>query len=152
CLVPLWDPDLAAAEVRRNAARGVNAAVFSEVPAWLGLPSIHSGEWDRFFQACDETGTVICIHIGSGSKTLLTSEDAPVAVNSVMVFANSGASMLDFVTSGVMARFPNLKLLFAEAQIGWVPYVIARADDMWHQMPWAFEDRLPEPPSTYYYG
>ena len=31
-----------------------------------GLPSIHSGEWDPFFAACEATGTVLCLHIGSG--------------------------------------------------------------------------------------
>ena len=36
-IVPLWDPELAAAEVRRNAARGVRATTFSEIPAYLGL-------------------------------------------------------------------------------------------------------------------
>ena len=42
----------------RNAARGVRAVCFSEIPAYLGLPSIHSGEWDPFFAACEATGTV----------------------------------------------------------------------------------------------
>ena len=59
CLVPLWDVELAAAEVRRNAARGVQAVAFSELPPWLGLDSIHSGYWDPFFAACAETGTVV---------------------------------------------------------------------------------------------
>ena len=67
CLIPLWDPELAAAEVRRNAARGVRAVAFSEIPPKLGLPSIHSGEWDPLFRACAETGTVVCMHIGSSS-------------------------------------------------------------------------------------
>ena len=56
-------------EVRRNAARGVRAVAFSELPAYLGLPSIYCGYWEPFFQACAETGTVICMHIGSGTKT-----------------------------------------------------------------------------------
>ena len=43
CLVPLWDATLAADEIRRNAARGVRAVAFSEIPPYLGLPSIHSG-------------------------------------------------------------------------------------------------------------
>jgi hypothetical protein len=34
-IVPLWDADLAAAEVRRNAARGVHAVCFSEIPPFL---------------------------------------------------------------------------------------------------------------------
>ena len=73
CIVPLWDAELAAAEIRRNAARGVRAVAFSELPAWLGLPSLHTDYWNPFIRACEETGTVICMHIGSGTKTVSTS-------------------------------------------------------------------------------
>lgn len=59
---------LAVAEIRRNAARGVKAVTFSEIPAHLGLPSIHSGHWDPFFAVCEETGTVVNMHIGSSSQ------------------------------------------------------------------------------------
>ena len=78
-----------------------------------------------------ETGTVICLHIGSGTKTLQTSADAPDAVPASLIFANSAASLVDFLFSGVLVRYPNLKLLYAEAQIGWIPYVLERADDVW---------------------
>src|SRR3954471_11440516 len=44
CLIPLWDPHLAAAEVQRNAARGVRAVAFTELPAHLGLPSLYDAE------------------------------------------------------------------------------------------------------------
>ena len=40
-IVQLWDPELAAAEIRRNAAKGCHAVTFSEIPAFLGLPSMH---------------------------------------------------------------------------------------------------------------
>ena len=68
CLVPLWDVELAAAEVRHNAARGVTAVAFSEIPSKLGLPTLHSGYWEPFFQACAETETLVCMHIGSSSQ------------------------------------------------------------------------------------
>ncbi|MCU1344898.1 MAG: amidohydrolase 2, partial [Acidimicrobiia bacterium] len=68
-IVPLWDAELAAAEVRRNAARGAKAVCFSEIPAWLGLPSLHCGYWDPFFAACNDTGMLIAIHIGSSSSS-----------------------------------------------------------------------------------
>jgi len=153
CLVPLWDAELAASEVRRNAARGVRAVAFSECPAWLGLPSIHSGYWDPFFRACDETGTVICMHIGSGTKTFLTSDDAPETVGATGIFTNSVMSMIDWLFSGVLVRHPNLKLLYAECQIGWIPYVIERVDDVWRTHGgWAQRGpKLAEPPSTQYY-
>src|SRR5947209_3909022 len=108
CLVPMWDAELAAAEVRRNAGRGVRAVAFSELPSYLGLPSIYSGHWDPFFTACEETSTVVCMHIGSGTKTPQTSDDAPDAVASTIIFGNSVASMTDFLLSGVFERFPGL--------------------------------------------
>ena len=149
-IVPLWDANLAADEIRRNAARGVRAVAFSELPPWLGLPSIHSGYWDPFFQACDETGTVISMHIGSGTKTLQTSADAPASIGATMIFTNSAASMLDYLMSDVLKTFPNLKLLYAECQIGWIPYVLERADDIWRTHLWSHKDAHPELPSTYY--
>jgi predicted TIM-barrel fold metal-dependent hydrolase len=153
CLIPLWDVNLAVAEVRRNAARGVRAVAFSEIPAYLGLPSLHSRYWEPFFAACAETGTVVCMHIGSGTKTPQTSEDAPEAVPATIIFGNSAASMTDFLFSGVPARHPNLKLMYAECQIGWIPYLLERADDVWHtHRGWARgQENCPEPPSTYYY-
>ena len=153
CLVPLWDVELAAAEVRRNAARGVKAVAFSELPPWLGLPSIHSGYWDPFFAACAETATVVAMHIGSGTKTINSSDDAPDAVQAVNMFANSALSLIDFLFSGVLVRFPEVKLLYAEAQIGWIPYVLERVDDVWDvHRGWSQSQRnVSEPPSQYYY-
>ncbi|GAA2731237.1 amidohydrolase family protein [Actinocorallia aurantiaca] len=153
CIVPLWDVDLAVAEVRRNAARGVRAVAFSELPSYLGLPSLHSRYWDPFFAACAETGTVLSMHIGSGTKTPQTSPDAPGAVGATIIFGNSVASMTDFLFSGVLHRFPDLKLLYAEAQIGWIPYLLERIDDVWEtHRGWAKgQENCPEPPSTYYY-
>ena len=85
--------ELAAAEVRRNADRGVHAVCFSEIPPYLGLPSIHDAGnfWDPFFAACDETETVINMHIGSSSKMPSTSADAPPAVGSTLTFANAAS-------------------------------------------------------------
>jgi predicted TIM-barrel fold metal-dependent hydrolase len=153
CLVPLWDVELAVAEVRRNAARGVRAVAFSELPAYLGLPSLHSRDWDPFFAVCQETGTVVSMHIGSGTKTPQTSADAPGAVGATIIFGNSVASLTDFLFSGVLHRFPDLQLLYAEAQIGWIPYLLERADDVWEtHRGWSHgQDNCPEPPSRYYF-
>ncbi len=153
CLVPLWDAELASAEVRRNAARGVRAVAFTELPTYLGLPSIYSGEWEGFFATCAETGTVLCMHIGSGTKTPQASPDSPDAVASTIIFGNSVASMTDFLYSGVLHRHPDLKLMYAECQVGWVPYLLERIDDVWEtHRGWSNSKQFcPELPSTYYY-
>ena len=63
------------------------------------------------------------------------------------------ASLTDFLFSGVLVRFPTLKLAYTEGQIGWIPYILERADDVWreHRAWGGVKDLVPEPPSTYYY-
>jgi predicted TIM-barrel fold metal-dependent hydrolase len=152
CIVPLWDADLAAAEVRRNAARGAHAVCFSEIPAILGLPSIHSGFWEPFFQICQETATTVCMHIGSSSKMQNTSNDAPPAVEIALSCNNAMNSLMDYLFSGVLVRYPRLKLAYSESQIGWIPYFLERADTVWDQhRAWnGLGDSIPEPPSSYF--
>ncbi|MDQ1432052.1 MAG: hypothetical protein QOF40_2654, partial [Actinomycetota bacterium] len=151
-IIPLWDADLAAAEVRRNAARGVHAVCFSELPYHLGLPTIHTGYWDPFFAACAETGTVVAMHIGSSSKMPAASPDAPPSVSATLAFGNAMSSLVDFLMSGVLVRHPALQLMYAESQIGWIPYALQRVDQVWEDnQGWAQTKHIPEPPSTYYY-
>src|SRR6202166_1976742 len=155
CLIPLWDAKLAAAEVRRNAARGVKAVCFSEIPPFLGLPSVHDPDnyWDPFFTACAETGTVVNMHIGSSSKMPSPSADAPPAVGSTLTHTNATFSLVDFLFSGVLVRFPTLMLAYSEGQIGWIPYIPQRADKVWEEnRGWGgVADKVPEPPSTYFH-
>ena len=151
-IVPMWDAELAAAEVYRNAARGVHAVTFSEVPHFLGLPTIHSGYWEPFFRACSETDTVINMHIGSSSKMPATSPDAPAAVQATLSFNQGMASMADWIFSGILARYPNLKLAYSEAQMGWIPYALERAYNVWKEFRgWAFDPAIvTEPPEFYF--
>jgi predicted TIM-barrel fold metal-dependent hydrolase len=156
CLIPLWDPLLAAAEVRRNAERGVRAVCFSEQPPNLGLPSIHAADrhWDPFVAACAETGTVICMHSGSGSKMPSTSSDAPPAVSSSLTHELAEEGLADWLFSGMLVRHPDVRITFSEGQVGWIPYLLCRADRIWeHNRGWAdVSNVIPEPPSTYYWG
>ena len=152
-IVPLWDADLAAAEVQRNADRGCHAVCFSEIPPHLGLPSIHSGYWDPFFAVCQDTKTVVNMHIGSSSRMPATSGDAPIAVAASLSFNNAMASLSDWLFSGKLVQFPELQLAYSEGQIGWLPYILERVDDVWreHRAWGGVKDLVPEPPSSYFH-
>jgi predicted TIM-barrel fold metal-dependent hydrolase len=152
CIVPLWDAELAAAEVRRNANRGVKAVSFSEIPANLGLPSIHSGYWEPFICACAETGTAINLHIGSGSRLTTTTNDAPTGVITMLSFVTPAMALSDWLLSGHLMRHPDLTIALAECNIGWIPYILERADTRWgedrgYQPEWKLFDG---PPSSYF--
>jgi predicted TIM-barrel fold metal-dependent hydrolase len=154
-IVQLWDAHLAGAEIHRNAARGCHAVTFSEIPPFLGFPSIHDkdGYWDPFLAACEETDTVINMHIGSSSKMPSTSPDAPAAVGSTLTYMNAAMSLTDWLMSGVFERFPRLTIAYSEGQIGWIPYVLERADKVWEDnRGWGgVAEKVMRPPSEYYY-
>ena len=150
-MVPLWDVELAAAEVRRCADLGASRYVPGE-PHPLGLPSIHDKDryWDPFFQACQDTETTICMHIGSSSKMPTTSPDAPFIVSSTLTFSNAMGSMIDYIFSGTLERFDTLKIAYSEGQVGWMPYVMERADKLAAERAAnSFGTSLPQPPSSY---
>jgi predicted TIM-barrel fold metal-dependent hydrolase len=151
-LVPLWDAELAAAEIRRCADKGSHAVAFSESPSELGLPSIHTGEWEPFFAACAETNTVINMHIGSSSKQPQTSPGAPIIAMVALTSENSVHALVDWLLSGALARYPSLKIALSESQVGWMPFILERLDSAWRRSknydPSIYE-LIPEPPSSY---
>jgi predicted TIM-barrel fold metal-dependent hydrolase len=153
-LIPMWDPHLAAEEVRRCAAKGSHAIAFSENPAALGLPSVHTDAWDPLWTACQETDTVVNMHIGSSSTFSKTSDDAPPLVIIALTFEGASHALVDWLTCGVLARFPSLRIALSEGQVGWMPFLLERLDEAWdHARGYAkTQEKVPERPSSYVPG
>jgi len=124
----LHDPEVAAAEIRRNAERGFVAVSFTENPTGLGLPSIHSGHWDPFLAACEETGTVVFLHGGSKGSVLDTSPDSPIEVTQSLFPVSGLVAAVDWLWSGIPVRFPRLDIAMPEGGIGWLPLVVDWVD------------------------
>jgi predicted TIM-barrel fold metal-dependent hydrolase len=124
----LWDPQLAAEEVRRVAAKGAHAVTFSENPYHLGYPSLHSDHWDPFWQACADENVVVCLHIGSSSKQVVTAPDAPMDVLIHLTPINLVQAAADLLWSPVLRKFADLRFALSEGGIGWIPYFLERAD------------------------
>ena len=143
----IWDPELMAAEIRRVAAKGCHAVTFSENPEKLGLPSFHSDHWNPFWAACAETDTVVCLHIGSSSTTVITAMDAPIDTMIALQPMNIMLCAADLLFSPVLRRFPRLRVALSEGGIGWIPYFLERVDYTYrHHHVWTnqdFGDRLP---------
>ena len=124
----LADPDIAAAEVRRNAERGFKALSFPEQPVNIGLPSVHTDHWDPLLAACEETGTVVCLHTGSASWTAAQSPGAPLELYTTLFPVNGVAAAADWLWARIPLRFPKLDVAFSEGGIGWVPMLLDRLD------------------------
>jgi predicted TIM-barrel fold metal-dependent hydrolase len=135
----LLDPEIAAGEIRRNAARGFRALSFSENPEKLGLPSLYTNHWDPVFAACVETGTVVNLHVGSSSSTIVPSTDSAPAVLGALFPINGMATAADWLFSGIPLRFPELKIVLSEGGFGWVPILIDRIEHMARQLDYSVQ-------------
>ncbi|MCB0996945.1 MAG: amidohydrolase family protein [Acidimicrobiales bacterium] len=127
-ILPLFDVERAAAEVRRLASKGCHAVTFSENPEALNMPSIHSGQWDPLFAACVETETVLACHLGSSSRPSFSPPDAPAGVNMSTSSAATIYTLVDLVWATFWERFPTLKFSLTEGDIGWIPYFLWRSE------------------------
>src|SRR2546421_6484979 len=127
-LPPLWDPQLMADEVHRVAAKGCHAISFSENPAKLRMPSLHSDHWDPFWSACCDEDTIVSLHIGSSSQLVVTADDAPIDVLITLQPVNIVQAAADLMWSPVLRTFPTLKFALSEGGIGWIPYLLDRLD------------------------
>jgi predicted TIM-barrel fold metal-dependent hydrolase len=124
----LWDPELAAAEVRRMAAKGVHSVTFTENPATLGYPSFHQDHWDPLWQALVDEDVVLSVHLGSSGKLAITAPDAPVDVMITLQPMNICQAAADLVWSRIPKHFPDIKIALSEGGTGWIPYFLDRLD------------------------
>jgi predicted TIM-barrel fold metal-dependent hydrolase len=132
-ILPLWDPQAAAKEVERCAAKGAHALAFSENPYHLGLPTLFDANyyWDPVWAACQDNDVVVCMHVGSSSHIPEVSPDSPTLVNMAwMIGVRSSGALLTWIMSGVFKRFPHLKIALSEGGIGWIPYFVQRAQQV----------------------
>ncbi len=132
-LIPMWDPQLAVEEVRRCADKGSYAIAFSENPSALGCATMYSGDWDPLWAVCEETETTVSMHIGSSSKMPSTSPDAPLATSMSLYAQNAEGSLADWIFSGTLSRFTDIKIAYAESQVGWMPFQLERMDSVYRE-------------------
>ncbi|WP_329407787.1 amidohydrolase [Nocardia vinacea] len=124
----IWDAELCAAEVRRNAAKGVHSLTFSENPAAMGYPSFHDPYWNPLWKALVDTDTVLNVHIGSSGKLSIPAVDSPPDVMITLQPMNIVQAAADLLWSRPVKDYPDLKIALSEGGTGWIPYFLERVD------------------------
>jgi predicted TIM-barrel fold metal-dependent hydrolase len=119
---------LAISELERVIAKGAKAIAFSENPTVIGLPSVHTDHWDPLLARANEAGLPICMHIGSSSRLLTTSDEAPQTVPVTLLGLNAICAGVDWLMGGVLERFEGLNVILSEGGAGWIPYILERAN------------------------
>lgn len=133
---PFWDVDATVAEIERCAAKGMRGVLFTGEPQRFDLPFLGDAHWDPLWSVAQEAGLPISFHIGSGdiasgfSPGRIRAHGAGAAYvsTSVSLFLTNGVQIADLLTSGVLARFPDLKFVSVESGIGFLPFILEASD------------------------
>jgi predicted TIM-barrel fold metal-dependent hydrolase len=139
-IAPVWDVDLAVAEVRRVAAKGCRGISFLEAPHSQGWPSFISGYWDPMLEALVDNNMVLCLHIGAAFDLITFAQDAPI---DHVVVVPSQVTMLtaqDLLFGPTLRKFPSLRVALSEGSIGWIPFYLDRVDRHFQNQPWTKQD------------
>jgi predicted TIM-barrel fold metal-dependent hydrolase len=127
-MVPYWDVPAAVAEIERTAAKGARTITFPENPVPRGLPSFHTDHWDPVFSAAESAGMPLSMHFGTSGYDPVQAPDAPLAVMITLMGSNSMSALADLLFSPVFHRHPDLKVALSEGGIGWIPWLLERAE------------------------
>ena len=139
-IVPMWDVDLAVAEVHRLAAKGCRSVSFLEAPHAQGFPSFLSGHWDPMIQALSDTNQVLSLHIGAGFDLIQKPPEAPIDHLIILSAQITALIAQDLLFGPTLRQFPDLKVALSEGGIGWIPFYLDRADRHFENQAWLAND------------
>ena len=112
-----------------------------ELPHMMGLPSYHDVDyWRPFFTALCDTNSVMCLHIGMGFSAIHGTPGAPVDNYIILATQVAVLAVQDLLWGPVMREYPNLKIAWSEAGIGWIPFHLDRCDRHFKNQVWIDQD------------
>ena len=153
-IVPLWDVALAVQELQRGARLGHKALSFPNAPETLGLPGLGDSHWDPLWDAVEEAGLPVSLHIASGklrgALPLDPGSGAPAEVFITVAPSTNFTAIASLLFSGVLERHPKLRFLSVEGGIGWLGYLVQRADEVFLKHRHWTKPRISEKPSFYF--
>jgi len=150
-LISLWNIDNGIKELERCKRAGMRGAAIGLCPA-VELP-YSDDHYDRFWSACEDLGMSLNLHINSGpgakqAESRIQSPNLPRGVHKHKL--DCMLAVADMIGGGVFERHPDLKVVVAEAGVGWIPFFAQEFD--YYQNRFAGKDAaLSNAPSDYIY-
>ncbi len=159
-LMPWWNIEHCVAEVERAAEMGLRGVVMCSDPDSIGLPDLAEEAWLPFWEACADKQMPVNFHIGAGETSFNMFGRAAwpsmgirrkLALGSASLFMENARVISNMLYSGVLDRFPTLKIVSVESGIGWIPFMLESIDYEWTETGSQQEYDLPMPPSEYFH-
>lgn len=150
-IVFFYDVDQAIAEVRWAKEQGFRGIIAPGCDPTL--PFHWHPRYEPFWQVCEELDMPLNFHVGTGESPGDRSPEIPMNLRSQLVEIECGVAprrhLPYMIMSGVLERFPKLKLVFTEIRADWVPQQLSLMDWVWEHGR-THRSSLPNPPSFYW--
>lgn len=149
-LISLYDPREGVEELVRCAKMGLKGAMI-----WCSPPEdqpYSSEVYDPFWAAAQEVQMPISLHAitGMGRESQWNAGIKERYMRSTVLPHEVERSFSVLIFSGVLERFPNLKIVSAENNCGWLPYYLQRMDNAFVRGRYASGYKLSLKPSEYF--
>jgi len=161
-MLSMYNVDNAVQELERCAKAGLRGSVIWQVPP----PEIPftSDHYERYWAASQDMNLPVNLHIlsGHGYSKSRSFDNVPTVRSSAIEQERSSVNeklvqsmdaLYDLIFSGVLERYPRLKVVMVENEIGWIPFLLEQWD-YYYQRHGIHREGLPisKPPSEYFHG
>ena len=139
--LPYWSKDVLNQEMRRIVDIGVKGIVLPDRPerlseGYIGRDGKISPFWEAVFEICNATGLPINFHLNGSldANSAIWDNlgfDQRLPIHALIHHVGCGATMSNLMVSGILDKYPNLKIGLIESGAGWVPFWL---EAMEHQL------------------
>jgi predicted TIM-barrel fold metal-dependent hydrolase len=136
-LLPAWNVDACVREVERAASLGLRGVNLTSDPQDLGSPDLANRAWDPVWDACASLHMPVHFHIGASLTTMnyfgtypwpSHDDDTSLAIGGTLLFIGNARVVVNIICSGMLERFPELKIVSVESGTGWIPFILEALD------------------------
>jgi predicted TIM-barrel fold metal-dependent hydrolase len=139
--LPYWDKNLMNKEMRRIVDLGLKGIVLPDRPerlseGYLGTDGKISPFWEEVFDICNATGIPLNFHLNASldAGSAIWDNlgfDQRLPINALLHHVGCAATMSNFMVSGLLDTYEDLKIGLIESGMGWVPFWL---EAMEHQL------------------
>lgn len=151
--LPMIEPEAAAEELERCVTQ--HGFVGLVTATHIRDKNLDHPSFDRVWETAERLGVAVCTHGGGqapGQTPLMIDRfDSRLGVHAMTHPLGAMQAVLHFTVGGLWARFPDLRVGFMEAGVGWLPFWLERLDEHWELMP-EQAPLIDRPPSSYFEG
>lgn len=137
--LPLWDQKELLAEAKRALDIGLKGFVLPDTPEKLGIPAFDQPYWAPFFEMIEARGAPINFHLNAAINPNDLAWDSfefeqKLSVVATMFSIGNAATLGNWMVSGMLDRYPKLKIGLIESGMGWVPFAVEALEHQFNEM------------------